>query len=607
MKYLLSLLSFALAGCGAEAASVQGGITAYSQNKIDQAEKIFFEIGADPAAAPRDKASALRETARIAWLIDGDDARALRLLDTAIATGTDVCDAFSLRDRILRRAERGEELLAGFAAQLARCPTRSDQEGLYLQAADAALGLAAAGRSDHPARAWAFLDKAGDDARKSLPGSALALEAGLLGRDGAASLQAWKDYFWLAGTDAPQALTGYASSISALFARGAGAEAAVGDRLALLDLLVRAGFARAAERFARLHRLDAVAGPHPLWRKASAYLRERAKLEAILLASNRRVARGGKADNLNRALAAAGDALIAAAGARGDRKRALQDAYGLYGMAGDTGGFTSVHFGHVVQSERRTIDQYGHRADVGFVALDNMISNGYETWLWDGSAAAGGWTEDGPVTVQVRPEYTDGPLRAWRLAADPAGREELRARQKERVASDRIALALAGTAYLPGLSDRLRLQVTDQIAARARALAGAGGDLRRAFLDEYWRASFQQSIFLHEGRHALDRKLVTGLARLIDTNLEYRAKLSELALADYPRLALLNINSETIGGDTPHGKANAKVMAAYGAWIHANRANVAGFDPNLPALAQADRLSDDQLRAVARALDPIAK
>ena len=234
-----------------------------------------------------------------------------------------------------------------------------------------------------------------------------------------------------------------------------------------------------------------------------------------------------------------------------------------------------------------------------------MLANGYESWLWDGSAAAGGWTEEGPVIVQVRPEYTSGPLGAW-LVADPAARRRLVDRQAERRRADIAGSQNGAIVFMTGLADRLRLQAADQVAARARAIAGARGDFRRAFLDEYWRANFQHSILAHEGRHALDRALVRGLARFDDANLEYRAKLSQLALADYPWLALLNINDPTVGGDTPHGEANSQVLSEYAEWVGTHAAEVSGFDRRLPAAVQLDRLSDPQLRAIARGLDPIA-
>ena len=95
--------------------------------------------------------------------------------------------------------------------------------------------------------------------------------------------------------------------------------------------------------------------------------------------------------------------------------------------------------------------------------------------------------------------------------------------------------------------------------------------------------------------------------RLEDQDLEYRAKLSELALADYPRLALSSIDADTIGTSTAHGRANSRIMKAYGEWLAAHTAEVQGYDSSKPVLAQLDRLSDGQIRAVARSLDPWAK
>ena len=89
--------------------------------------------------------------------------------------------------------------------------------------------------------------------------------------------------------------------------------------------------------------------------------------------------------------------------------------------------------------------------------------------------------------------------------------------------------------------------------------------------------------------------------------MEYRGKLSELAMSDYPRLPLASINSRIIAADTPHGRANASIMKSYAKWVAAHSAEVKGYDPKLPAAVQIDRLSDDQIRAVARSLDPWAR
>jgi hypothetical protein len=591
-----------LSGCGDDPPSTIGeAANAYRQNRVAEAEAAFARIAGDPSAPAGDRAQALRETARIAWVIDGDADRALSALASAHRTGEEQCGTARIRARVLDESGRDEALLREVDALVARCDDPAEADGLRLAAAQAALD-----RGDLD-RAAALLGSLAEDARSGIQGSDVALELALRRGDAAGALAAWRSYLWLATDDLPPALRGTAPPAAAVFAEGLGPDARVEAKLAVLDLLMRAGFHRQSRRFAEASGLTREARGRPVWARFEAYSEARRELEATILRSNRRVARGGSADDLTGAVERALDRLVAASGLTGGRRDVLRRAYGLYGQSGDTGGFASVHYGHVVQNERRTIEQYGHRADVGFVAVDNMISNGFESWLWDGSAAIGGWAEPGMVVVQVRSGYTSAPLAAWGLYVGGPARERLIARQRERAAADVAALAEHKAAFLPGLADRLRMQVAAQIGDRARRIAAPGTDLRRIFLEEYWNATFDQSILVHEGRHAIDRTLVTGLARLSDSNLEYRAKLSELALARFPRIAFLNINDPTVGGDTGHGIANTLVLRAYADWIDANRAQVRGYDPALPAMTQIDRLDDRQIRAIARSLDPILR
>jgi hypothetical protein len=41
--------------------------------------------------------------------------------------------------------------------------------------------------------------------------------------------------------------------------------------------------------------------------------------------------------------------------------------------------------------------------------------------------------------------------------------------------------------------------------------------------------------------------------------------------------------------------------------MHTHRAEIAGFDPAQPTLSQLDRLTDEQIVAVARSMDPWAR
>jgi hypothetical protein len=249
-----------------------------------------------------------------------------------------------------------------------------------------------------------------------------------------------------------------------------------------------------------------------------------------------------------------------------------------------------------VQDERLQIEQYGQKAELRFVVIDNMISNGFESWLWDGWAESGGWAPDGKTIVQVRSAYTDGPIKALKLARPGPAREEFLAQITRNAPAELTVLAKDGIGPLRATSDRLRLQAIDEVGVRT----GAADD---AFLAEFWRANIQHSIIIHEGRHVLDKAKPPELSQ---SELEYRAKLSELALADYPRLALSGISGTQAGDDTPHSQANARVLTGLRNWMQAHKSEIPGFDPATPVLSQLTLLTNKQISAIARSLDPAA-
>jgi hypothetical protein len=240
---------------------------------------------------------------------------------------------------------------------------------------------------------------------------------------------------------------------------------------------------------------------------------------------------------------------------------------------------------------------------VRYIALDGMASNGFQSWAWDGEQAHGGWADEETI-YQVRPQYAGGPLNAWRALVDPVEHE----RRGEVERADSIAdleRALRDPyAYLPGLASGIR---GDGMVALRDSLAAAGskGDaLRAAFLAAYAEAITESSIFAHEGRHAIDRRLG------IDADLEereFRAKLSEVAFAPLPRLALGGILNPNIGDGTPHGRANRRIMQGLVRWMEAHRSEITGLDSALPLLSQLRRLTDDQLRTAFRSMDPLAR
>ncbi|HEX2060759.1 MAG TPA: hypothetical protein VHK90_08455 [Thermoanaerobaculia bacterium] len=222
--------------------------------------------------------------------------------------------------------------------------------------------------------------------------------------------------------------------------------------------------------------------------------------------------------------------------------------YGGYVLLGKTGGFHDTHIGHKVVDRVLPVEQYGRRATVRFIVLDAMVSNGFQSWRSDDKSGDGGWGTAEEI-YQVRPMYADGPLRDWMRVTDP----ETRAK------------------YGKDVAERLHLQYLDRVFAETKT--------RDAFLALVERDTFQYSILLHEGRHAIDGDDYDAW------ELEYRAKLSQVALADAPRAAVAAIVGDVVD-DSPHGRANAKIRQQID-------------------VQRLETMTDDQIRAAFRALDPL--
>src|SRR6185295_13404171 len=137
--------------------------------------------------------------------------------------------------------ERG---LAAADGALSTCTTNA-AESLRVESARAHLALAA---HDPSTRAQHLSATAGDlatiaDIARGAPGVASArFSLAMARRDAAGALQAWRDYYWLTDSDAPQALAAYAPRARSLFSAGLSPNASDTDILTLIDMLNRAGF-----------------------------------------------------------------------------------------------------------------------------------------------------------------------------------------------------------------------------------------------------------------------------------------------------------------------------------------------------------------------------
>ena len=276
--------------------------------------------------------------------------------------------------------------------------------------------------------------------------------------------------------------------------------------------------------------------------------------------------------------------------------------FDLVANMGNTGDVVDLHAGHRISTESRDVVQYGKRGHLIFSVLDGMISDGYQTWAWDGRAAHGGWASATEI-IQVRDGYAEGPLKAWHALTEPA----TIARDAKTLARDSASdIARARTteiAYFPSVDERLRRDVRAGLLDSLRRSGLAGRDLELAFVRTYGDDVDESSIFVHEGRHAIDK--ILKIADSSAKNMEYQAKLSELAFAPLPKLALSIILGPNTGDDTPHGIADARIMREMLDWMRHH-----GFSEGaaeLPLPLRIPKLTDEQIREVSRSLDPLAK
>ena len=276
----------------------------------------------------------------------------------------------------------------------------------------------------------------------------------------------------------------------------------------------------------------------------------------------------------------------------------------LAGWSGNYKGYV-LQMGHRVVDETIPIEQYGYKADLRYILLDTMVSNGYSSWFWDGKLMIGGWAA-GSTIAEVRRGGLVQAFDFWRKIIDPQERDKEEELIEKETALDESLARDNPYGFLPGLARRLRLNVARRIYDSVKAQGYEGDDLCVAFVAEYVRLHTEYSTIGHEGRHAIDQlHFPEEFKRWSLAEREFRAKLSQIIFASDPALAL-NIFNRLIGHSISHGQADEHIMKLIVEWMQAHSDEIAGIDTSRPMLPQFDLLSNDQIRAFFRGLDPLA-
>jgi hypothetical protein len=628
-----SLLAFQMER-GPEAPTLAEAEAIWMQHDFRGADEAFADVAA--SLDGRDRAAALRWRGLLAWRHFDDHEAGASLFDGALAVGVEISETWRERSRLERDRGRFDDAWRTSGEAIRTAETESNRLAAITQRLKVAIveaegKIATGGKTTLSPAVIARLVAAyrpvavGIRANPSdLKLAAAGARAALLLGDGPGLLEAWWSYFvlivgqedagvlgasretllrllpdWDAGSATPDDV---ADVVVALGESALHREAWLATRLTAFSGNVDIGVARSAPRAREL--------------LAYAEFIEAARrlTDAFYLETSHEKPASGRVsefrDEFVHLAEPLWDAIEWSGGPRelnqSNLKQVLDRRFGADLLTGRTAGYQDVHLGHRVIDDRLEVTQYGRTADLEFVSLDGMVSNGYQSWAWDYRSSHGGWAGANGVT-QVRPGYAGTARELWRAINDPVELGRFEQAAAAETADDWDRAADDPYAYLPGLVKRLQLQGIRQFMndLAKRGVTSADPEaLEREFLVGIDRTIFESSIVAHEGRHAIDKRIGS---RFSGSAMEFRAKLSQVVFATYPRLAMDGIMSGNIGDQTPHGQANLKAVKGVVAWMEAHAGEIEGFDEDRPTLPQFDRLTDEQIKAAFAAQDPLAE
>jgi len=579
-------------------------------------ERLLLEHAENLEGPVEDLAEVQRLLALLDWKFLGKFEAARDRLIRA-AEGAEPADAWLA----MARMEQAREAFPAAREAVERAAIEEETRRSRLALARASVGeavqLRLGGRvadSDHLRLAFDELHREVRNEAGVLEPSRLLLQAALLLDRGEIAILAWRSYFHVPpGQPMPNAVAGAGERLLDVLSGWKGADASSKERIDLIKALAGSRLFREAVLIARDPRAPATVSEDRQVREAVAYAGALQEVRKITEEYYRKTTLGnGDPGEFEDRIEAVGNLMARQLeGVKPDKlpsedlwKKLLDERFGVFVSLDETAGYFDLHMGHRVIDETRTVEQYGHRARLRFVALDNMVSNGFQSWAWEGNSQHGGWA-DADTIWQVRPAYANGPIESWRKIHSEEERKEFEDEMARETDLDDRRAAENPFAFLPGLSMRVKYQGITRLLDDIRSRGITGEELRLAFIVALEKAVQDSSIFAHEGRHAIEKHRDSIYQS--GWRAEFSAKLSEVAFAPQPRLAFGGILTVTIGDSTPHGQANLKIMKGLVSWMEEHRNEIAGLDPDLPLLPQFDLLTDGQMRAAIRSMDPLAE
>ncbi|MEQ9424911.1 MAG: hypothetical protein RJQ09_10865 [Cyclobacteriaceae bacterium] len=619
---ILTLLTYGCGQSGSGGSGLQEAYNVYFQMDHEKAYELFEAVWNDSLASGSNKAEAGRNLAKMDWMLYSDFDGAYSRFDDLIKLGEDIADSYLGLSRAKLNQEKYDDAVKAAKSALENSPSDTDRYSSEVAICTAILEKylnEVLDNSFRESQSPDFIEgiELSKILAKKYPGDTdvgkLQLGYNLIAKNGADAFKGWMSYYRLIDPDQiEETLVSDKDKFLKSMLNYKSDTITTNESIeTIVRGLAESGFYEYAAILKKLHFGDE---PH---KNAEVndivnYQSFLAKISDITLDFYHQTVAGSESRSDYE------DALLQQAGQLwqqlswpGEVPEVSREAFvdemkkrfKVVAKLMDANGSFGLHWGHAVINKKKVIEQYGESAEFVFVAIDHMVSNGYSSWFWDG-AQVGGWADDGASFLQVRSAYTSGPVRSWNRVSDP---EEVKSTLEdiEKFTPEDDSIATKDPyAFLPALSKKLSYYEEKEIYDSLINAGYEGSELRLAFINTIENLTQESSIFAHEGRHAIDKKI--GYSRDSE-ELEYTAKLSEIYFTRKPFLGFDAIMSRNIGDDTSHGQANLRVIKGVVNWMEDHQSEIVGFDTTRPTLPQLLKLTEDQLRAAVKSLDPLAK
>ena len=258
-------------------------------------------------------------------------------------------------------------------------------------------------------------------------------------------------------------------------------------------------------------------------------------------------------------------------------------------------------FGFIIGDELVNIKQWGKEGKIRSIVLKNMVSNHRSYWTNKEEGGTGGWNNSPEEIVTViDTKYSLG-LGIGELVLDKDKRKEYLLRYgkdtfdiKEKLSTEIF--------FSYSLMQELTFKELDDELIKLQKGGCSKKEIERYIFNKIVEHWYYCSTIIHEGQHAIDGKSIKiGDLKITENwELEYRAKLSELAYGDMQLYRLSNYYNLTIGSETtPHNKSDTMLFKDIVKNIYDNKEQYPEIDVNKNIMMQIPNLSSEKIRSIA--------